>query len=555
MRIIPITLAAVAILASGCGHLSTQHSAWERFVDEFIEADFAANPPMAVRAGRHDFDGMLPPLTAESFKQDAQRLHGFRDRAAAFKDLDKKQAFDRDYLVAHIDDRLFWLEVAEQPFRNPFVYAGAMSPDEYTEREYAPLEKRMRAYVKYLREIPRAALRARENLRTPMPRTYAQLGAAIFGGMASFYEKEAPKIFAAVDDARLQEEFAAANGDAIRAARMLANYFKAQEATADDSFPLGAERFTKMLRQTEQVDIPLAKLKEMGERDLERNLAALKDTCAKFAPGASLKDCADKAQTDKPREGPVKAATEQLKELRAFVIEHKIVTVPSPEVCEVREAPAHRRWNAAYMSAPGPYEENLPSFYYIAPPDPAWSEKEREAYIPDVNNLLFISVHEVWPGHFLHHLHSKKAHTKIGRLYRSYAFSEGWAHYTEEMMWDQGVRTDPAAHIGQIQDALLRNVRYLSAIGLHTEGMTVAQSEAMFREKAFQDPGNARQQAARGTFDPAYGNYLLGKLLIRELRDEWIAKHPGPHSLQAFHDELLSHGAPPVPLVRKAMME
>jgi uncharacterized protein (DUF885 family) len=207
------------------------------------------------------------------------------------------------------------------------------------------------------------------------------------------------------------------------------------------------------------------------------------------------------------------------------------------------------------MSAPGPYEENLPSFYYIAPPDPSWTPKEQQAYIPDVNQLLFISAHEVWPGHFLHHLHSKKAHTRIGRLYRSYAFTEGWAHYAEEMMWDEGIRTDPESHVGQIVDALLRDVRYLSAIGLHTEGMTVAQSETMFREKAFQDPGNARQQAARGTFDPAYGNYLLGKLLIRELRDDWIAKHAGPDSLQAFHDELLSHGAPPVPLVRRAMME
>ena len=175
--------------------------------------------------------------------------------------------------------------------------------------------------------------------------------------------------------------------------------------------------------------------------------------------------------------------------------------------------------------------------------------------VPGEDDLLFISVHEVWPGHFLQYLHANRAASKLGQIFSSYAFNEGWAHYTEEMMWEAGLGDgEPAAHIGQLLNALLRDVRYLSAIGLHTGGMTVAQSEALFRDKAFQSAGHARQQAARGTFDPAYGNYTMGKLMIRKLRADWTASRGGERAWRAFHDEFLSHGSPPIPLVRRAMV-
>ncbi len=531
--------------------------AWDALVDEYIEASFAATPPAAVRAGRHEFDGVLPPLTPESFRRNAERQHAFRERAQAFDvaTLDKRQRFERAYLVAEIDSALFWIEVGENQYRSPGYYAFILSPDIYIDREYAPLEQRLRAYTKYLRAVPAATLRVRENLRTPMPRTFVQLGHGIFGGMARFYEKDAPAVFAAVKDARLQEEFAAANAEAIRAMKALDDWIQSLAADATDDFAFGPRKFLRMLHATEDIDIPLARLKEMGERDLERNLAALRDECARFAPGESAKACVDRVEARKPADGPVKAALRQLPELRAFLVEHSVVSIPSADVATVGEAPVYRRWNAAYISIPGPYEKNLPSIYFIAPPDPAWSAAEQAAYIPSVDELLIISAHEVWPGHFLQYLHSKRASSKLGGLFRSYAFSEGWAHYCEEMMWEMGLgNADSALHIGQIKDALLRDVRYLSAIGLHTGGMTVAESEAMFREKAFQDPGNARQQAARGTFDPAYGNYTLGKLMIRQLRDDWTATRGGRSSWRAFHDQFLSYGSPPIPLVRKAMM-
>src|SRR6202012_4730365 len=206
------------------------------------------------------------------------------------------------------------------------------------------------------------------------------------------------------------------------------------------------------------------------------------------------------------------------------------------------------------------------SVYNIAPPDPKWSKAEQASYIPGDAALLFTSVHEVWPGHFLQFLHSNANPNKLEALWVGYAFAEGWAHYTEEMMWEMGLKKgDAESHIGQINEALLRDVRFLSSIGLHTHGMTVAQSEKMFLEQAYADPGNARQQAARGTYDPAYLNYTLGKLMIRKLRADWLAKgggaggaapgnSPDQSHWHEFHDKFLSYGGPPIPLLRKEVM-
>jgi uncharacterized protein (DUF885 family) len=252
---------------------------------------------------------------------------------------------------------------------------------------------------------------------------------------------------------------------------------------------------------------------------------------------------------------PVDGATKQLDELRSFVVAKKLVSIPGEERARVAEALPYERWNQAYIRIPGPFEKNLPSIYYISPPDPKWSKAEQEAYIPGKDDLLFISAHEVWPGHFLQFQYSNRSASSVGRLFGSYAFREGWAHYAEELMWEAGLGAgDPAVHVGQLSNALLRNVRLISAIGLHTGGMSVSESEAMFREKAFQDPGNARQQANRGTFDPGYGAYTLGKLMIRQLREDWTKSRGGREAWQAFHDQLLSYGSPPLPLIRKAML-
>ncbi len=232
---------------------------------------------------------------------------------------------------------------------------------------------------------------------------------------------------------------------------------------------------------------------------------------------------------NKPKAGAVDAARAQLAVLKEFIVKNNVASIPGTEEALVAESPSYTIERTPPSSrVPGPYDRGVASTYNIAPPDPKWTKAEQAAYVPSEATLLFTSVHEVWPGHFLQFLHSNANPSKLEALWVGYAYAEGWAHYAEEMMYEKGLgKGDPEKHIGQLTDALLRDVRLLSAIGLHTKGMTVAQSEKMFKEQAYQDPGNARQQAARGTYDPAYLNYTLGKLVIRKLRTDWVAKHAG----------------------------
>jgi uncharacterized protein (DUF885 family) len=530
---------------------------WDGYVSQFLDRYFTAHPDFAVRSGRHEFDGRLPDWSGAGIKKEIDRLRAEKARVSKFEDsgLDTRQEFERNYVMAVIDADLFWLESVEWPYRNPQFYADAIDPDVYVSRPYAPLDQRLRAYTSYAKAIPAALEQIRKNLRTPLPKTFVQIGKTTFGGLVSFYEKDVPAVFASVKDEQLQKDFTEANTAAIKAMRDLAAWFQSQQAAATDNFAIGAGKFSEMLRKTEGVEVRLDELEGVGRRDLERNQAALREACASYAPGQTLAECVDKAEAHKPTGGPVEMARKQLTDLRAFIAEKNIVTIPGTEEALVAEAPAYRRWNFAYINIPGPYEKNLPSTYYIAPPDSSWSQQEKDAYVPGQANLLFTSAHEVWPGHFLQFLHANRAQSKFGQVFVGYAFAEGWAHYTEEMMWEAGLGNgDPETHIGQLLNAMLRNVRFLSAIGMHAGTMTVRDSEQMFREQGFQDAATARQQAARGTFDPAYLNYTMGKLMIRKLREDWTAARGGKQSWQKFHDEFLKYGGPPIPLVRRAML-
>lgn len=531
--------------------------AWDHFVSGYLETYFRSDPLFAVYQGRHDFDGQWPDWSAAGLRRWTTRLHGLRDSAAAFAldPADSARRFERDYLLSRIDAALFWLERADWPHRDPEWYSDQIEPGVYLVREYAPLADRMRAFTRFARGMPAALAQIRGNLHTPMPRVYAEIAHGRFDGMAGFFEHAVPKVFASVQDAALRRDFDEANTTAVRALAETASWFAEQVRQGTDSFAMGPALFADMLARTEDVEVPLDRLEAIGRADLERNLAALRQACASFAPGESLARCAEKEEAHKPPEGPVRAARRQLDSLRTFVIDHRVVTVPSQEQAEVRESPPYQRFNAAYINIPGAFEKTLPSIYYIAAPDPSWSAADRAAYIAGEANLLFTSVHEVWPGHFLNFLHAKRARSKFGRVFVGYAYAEGWAHYAEQMMWDEGLGAgSPEVHIGQLSNALLRDVRFVSAIGLHTHGMTLAESERMFREQAFQDPGNARQQAARGAYDPAYLNYTLGKLMIMKLREDWTATRGGRTAWREFHDRFLSYGGPPIPLVRQAML-
>ncbi|MEO6263919.1 MAG: DUF885 domain-containing protein [Luteimonas sp.] len=571
-RVATLSAFVVIALAAGCKRQDTtapatqapaatasadSNAAFESAVDAFIDGAFQHYPTFAANAGKHEFDGKLPDYSPAGLKATADWLHAQRDRFAAFGNdqLDDKGRFQRDYVLAVIDGKLFWLEDSGFPYGNPGFYSDDLSPSMYLTRPYAPLPQRMAAFVTYQEALPKAIEQIKANFKTPLPASYIDLGVNTFGGFASFFKSDVPAIFAEVKDNALQARFKAANEAAIKATQDMADWLKAQKPHATQDFALGAEKFTKMLHTTELVDMPLDQLKAAGEADLARNLAALKSACDQFAAGRTLAQCLEKMNANKPEGGAVEGARAQLAGLRQFIVDKDLVTIPGTEQAKVEEAPPFNRWNFAYIEIPGPYEKNLPSVYYIAPPDSKWPKAEQDAYVPGKSDLLFTSAHEVWPGHFLQFLHANRADWKFGQLFVGYAYAEGWAHYTEEMMFDAGLDgATPEVHIGQLSNALLRNVRFLSAIGLHTGGMTMAQSEQMFRDKAFQDPGNARQQAARGTYDPAYLNYTLGKLMIMQLREDRTASHGGREGWKAFHDQFLGFGGPPIPLVRAQML-
>ena len=554
---------------------------WQEAANGFMQSYFAAQPFFAAQAGKHDYDGQLPDVSEHGLRREAARLHEERDRIAKIDPtpLLPNERFDREYLLNVADRDLYWLEKAHYPSSNPYWYVGNLDPDLYLSRNYAPLNVRLKAYIKYARNVPKMAKDIQDNLKGPLPRTYIELGISNFGGYVDFYKKDVTAVFASVNDPALQKDLADADENASNAMANLRDYLIGLRKTANDKFPLGKDLYAQMVKDTEQVDVPIEQIEAAGRADLQRNTDMLKSECATYLPKGSLAACVAKMDAKKPSEGTLEAARRQLTMLKDFVQKNNVASIPGDQQALVAEAPPYNRENAAFIQVPGPYEQGVTATYNIAPPNPKWSKAEQAEYIPSEATLLFTSVHEVWPGHFLQFLHSNSNPDKLEALWVGYAFAEGWAHYAEEMMWEEGLgKGDPEMHIGQLRDALLRDVRLLSSIGLQTEGMTVAQSEKMFREEAFQDPGNARQQAARGTYDPAYLNYTLGKLMIRKLRSDWIAKMrpsggaaaptamtqtaaaPGAaagddHALwHDFHDKFLSYGGPPIPLLRKDMM-
>jgi len=532
-------------------------SNWQAFVANYIEQSFRAEPPFAVNSGRHEYDGALPDWTPAGLAKEKQRLKSAIALANAFAPagLSPEERFERDYLIAEARGSLFWVDAADQPHTNPAYYAGSLDPSVYVTVPYASPAVRLGSYITYLRAIPKAALQIRYNLKTPMPISFVDYAKSAFGGYADYYPGDGMKAFAGVGSSADQTNLRKASLTAAAAMRGLASWAEAQRPRARGNFALGAQRFQQMLYDTEMVTTPLAELEAIGHADLKSNQDLLRAACARWAPRASIIACMDKMNARKPRGGPVAGARAQLAGLKQFILTHDIVTIPGTEEAKVEEAPPYNRQNSAYINIPGPYEKGLPSVYYIAPPDPSWSKEVRDGFIPGEADLLFTSVHEVWPGHFLNFLHANRSPFIFGRVFVGYAFAEGWAHYSEEMMRVAGVGggTDEVM-IGQLSNALLRDCRFLSAIGMHKGTITQDQSRRMFRSQCFQDEGNARQQAARGTYDPAYLNYTMGKLMIRRLRDDWTATRGGRAGWKAFHDQFLQYGGPPIPLVRQQML-
>ena len=530
---------------------------WDRFVGTFMEAYFEAIPAAAVGVGRHEFDGRIPDLSSSGIAARSALFRRFRSQAEQFEAtaLDRDRRFERDLMIWYLGRRLFWIEAARWPQTNPMFYRGAVNPSVYLDREYAPLTVRQQALTQLLESLPRALQQMRQALQSQIPSSFLKRSIGYYGGLAQHLRSTVPERFVGAGTQQEHAQLLAANHAASAALDALVQDLEERAVTANDEFALGADLFSQMLRDTEMVDVPLAQLQAQGRADLSRNLAMLAKVCEEQLAIADLKACMAHADTQKSGD-PVARGRDQLSHLKHFVQSNDLVTIPSEEVALVRQSPPYNRANLAYISMPGAFEPKpLPSVYYISPPDPDWTAAEQRAFVPNEGRLLYVSVHEVWPGHFLWMLHRNRAQRPLVRMFSSTTFSEGWAHYAEEMMQEQGLGADePLLHVGQLANALMRNVRYLSAIGLHAQGMTPGQSEALFLDKGLLDIGSARQQAARGTYDPGYLSYTLGKLQILSLRERWLTQDSN-RTLKQFHDTLLSYGGAPLALVERYMLQ
>ncbi len=506
-------------------------------------------PSAAIGAGLHDRDGKLADRSPAGLAAEIAAFTADRDALAqvAPRSLTPLQRDERDVLLYELRDRLFLLVDLDAYHTNPTVYIEPIALDAYIVRDYAPADRRTAAVVATCKQLPAYLAQARANLAAPMPKPWLDIALLQTKGMADFVDK----------DIRTQLPAAAPALDACKAALVEhATWLDAQRAHATASFALGEKRFLKMLAETQGVELDLAHLQQLADADLARNTAALAEASRDIDPGKSIEQVVAAQAADKPApDGVLALATEQAATMRQFLIDQHIITIPSDDVAEVRASPPFKRWNAAFLDGPGPFEaKKLPSYYYISPPDPSWPAAEQQAYIPPKADLLYTTIHEVYPGHFIHGLHIRKNPSKVLQVFWTYSTGEGWAHYCEEMMYDAGAGGHtPQTRIGMLKEALLRNVRFVVALGEHTGGMTVEAAQQLFETKAHVDPGNAHQQAVRGTFDPMFLSYTLGKLIIRKLHADWKVVHPGG-TLQQFHDELLSHGAAPLPVIRRDML-
>ena len=558
-----VAVMAALVVHTGCD-VSEQDPAaapppsWEGFAEEFIDRYFDAVPTAGVWAGRHQHDGQLPDVSAKGIATRTAMLRDFAERAQrefSAESLSAGDELERRHLVAAIDGMLFWVEVAESHRHNPAWYARAISPSVYVSRDYASKAARLEALTTYLGRLPTYLEQMRVTLEPPFPRPFVRTAIIRFGGLATHLAEDAPTVFAEVEEDALQQAFSAALEPAVAALRDVEAWLELQLDDSLDDFALGEERYRELLWRVYRIDLDWRTLKAVAQADLDRNLELLRETCKSIDPELAIADCAARVRDDKPAEGAVARANAQLPELKAFLLEADIVGIPSDELAYVAEAPAYRRTNSAYIEIPGPYEQGLPAVYYIAGPDPEWPPEVQRQYVPGEADLLNTSVHEVWPGHFLQSLYSKRSNNRIGQVLRNGMLSEGWAHYAEELMQEAGLGDGrPLVHAGQILDALMRDVRFLSSIGLHVERMSVKASRRMFAELAWLDPGNAEQQALRGTYDPGYFAYTLGKLIIVKMREDWTADRGGRKAWREFHETLLSHGSAPLPALREAML-
>lgn len=569
MRRLGSTL-AVVLLAIGflqaCDRQDTGSGdeVFRRLASEILEYTYKQNPSNATYLGIHKYDDKIADYSADAIAADAEAVKSFRSRLDGVDadTLTLNAQLDLEQTKHALDGMLLRDEVVRQWAKDPDTYSSGITNDAFVmiSRNFAPPEQRLRSLTSRLKLMPNALAQARENLDNP-PRIYTEIAIDQLDGNRDFFATDVPAAFADVKDQALLAEFKTAN-DAVIAA--LDDYKGWLEndllPRSHGSFAYGADTYRKVLDADEMITTPLPELLSVAENDLKHNQEAFAEAARKINPAKPALDVLADVQKDFPPPSELLAVTQgNLDSLARFVGDKQIIDVPPAPPAKVVETPPFlRATTSASMDIPGPFEKVATEAYFnMTLPDPSWPKNEQDEFMSQWYraSISNVSVHEVWPGHYVQFLYAKDYPSDVRKVFSAASNFEGWAHYCEQMMLDEGLHADdPRYRLAQLQDALLRDVRFIVGIKMHTQGMTVEQAQRMFVEQAYQPAPVAESEAKRGTSDATYGYYTMGKLAILKLRDDYQKKLGDAYSLKGFHDAFVKLGPLPLPLIRKAML-
>ena len=524
-------------------------------------------PSTATQVGVHDYDALLDPVTPDAIAAEIQREHATLTDVQRISDetLSLNGRTDKFLLESSIELDLYGLEGRPDWRLRPAYYSDIAAGGVYEilQRNFAPLDKRLALVVAREKQIPALLAQGEKNLDIPkVPPDIATANLDDALGSVDFFTNDVPSAFQSVKDKALRAQFAASNAAAIKAFSQYAEFLKKRVLpAAHGSYAIGAAAYSRLERYQNVVDIPLPTLLAIGEADLAKNRAAFLATAKQIDPSKTPQQVMQSIQLDHPAAGQLLAtAQSQLDGLVAMLRGKHIIDLPNAPIAKVIKTPQFAAQTSfASMSSPGPLETKATEAYYrVTVPTKRWSASETEHHLRALNrvNLAVVSTHEAYPGHYTNFLFNKTHDLSlIRKIEWNVAFGEGWAHYDEQMMVDEGLGNgDPRYRLAQLQLALWRDARFVIGIKEHTQGMSVDQATAFFMQNVFVQREPAYREALRGTQDPLYGYYTLGKLMILKLRADYQAKMGAAYTLAAFHDAFLSHGDPPMYYIRKFLL-
>jgi uncharacterized protein (DUF885 family) len=537
---------------------------FDRVVDEYFDFYFQFHPTAGTQAGLHQYDGRLEDFSRSGLDTEIAGLAQFQKQFSAIQSgqLSQASAGNLQVLTSSIQARLLELQSIQMWRKDPDVYVSDLSYSVFLimRRNFAPPADRLRSVVAREREIPRVLEAARQNINNA-PRVYTQVALQQMPDTIKFFQNDVPAAFREVREPKLLAEFKASNDAAIEALSQYQDFLRQDLLpVSNGDFRLGAENFRKKLRYDEMVDIPLDRLLEIGYADLRRNQQQLKEVAAQIDPHRSLAAVlADLRQDHPPADQLLQTFRDTLSGLRQFIEQKKIITIPSRVPPIVEETPPFARaLTTAAMDTPGAYESKATeAMFNITLPSPDWKPEKVEQWMQGFNRgtIASTAIHEVYPGHYTQFLWLQAAPSKTRKLLYNNSNAEGWAHYTEQMMLDEGYGGhDPKLRLGQLLDALLRNARFIAGIEMHTGKMTLEQAEEFFVKEGFQVPPVAEVESERATSDPTYLYYNLGKLQILKLREDYQKLQGSKFTLQEFHDRFMRQGSVPMKIIRKSML-